>query len=68
MQQYRKSNHSVSMVNYHLVWTPKRRKKVLTGEVEKRLRDIIWQVCQEKEWVVIALEIMPDHVHLFVNT
>ncbi|MEQ8468478.1 IS200/IS605 family transposase [Coleofasciculus sp. E1-EBD-02] len=68
MQQYRKSNHSVSMVNYHLVWTPKRRKKVLTGDVEKRLRDIIWEVCQGKEWVVIALEIMPDHVHLFVNT
>lgn len=67
MQQYRKSNHSVSLVNYHLVWIPKRRKKVLVNNVEKRLREIVWQVCQEKGWIVIALEIMPDHIHLLVN-
>jgi len=67
MQQYRRCRHSVSMVNYHFVWTPKRRKSVLVGAVEKRLRDIIWDVCKEKEWAIIALEIMPDHVHLFVN-
>lgn len=67
MQQYRRCRHSVSMVNYHIVWTPKRRKAVLVGGIEKRLRDIIWDVCKEKEWAIIALEIMPDHVHLFVN-
>lgn len=39
------------MVNYHLVWTPKRRKKVLTGDIENRLREIIWGVCQEKKEV-----------------
>lgn len=37
------------------------------GDVEKRLRAIIWEVCQEKDWKIIALEIMPDHIHLFVN-
>ncbi|KAF3889213.1 IS200/IS605 family transposase [Tolypothrix bouteillei VB521301_2] len=67
MQQYRRKNHSVSLVNYHLVWIPKRRKKILIGDVENRLRTIVWEVCQEKEWKIIALEIMPDHVHLFVN-
>jgi putative transposase len=49
------------------VWIPKRRKKILIGDVEKRLRQIAWEVCQEKDWQVIALEIMPDHIHLFVN-
>lgn len=67
MQQYRKANHSVSLVNYHLVWIPKRRKRVLVNNVEKRLREIVWQVCQENGWVIIALEIMPDHIHLLVN-
>ncbi|MFL9464593.1 MULTISPECIES: IS200/IS605 family transposase [Nostocales] len=67
MQQYRRKNHSVFLVNYHLVWIPKRRKKILIGDVENRLRTIVWEVCQEKEWKIIALEIMPDHVHLFVN-
>jgi putative transposase len=66
-QQYRRNSHTVSLVNYHLVWIPKRRKKVLVGDVEKRLRQIIWEVCQEKDWIVIALEIMSDHVHLLVN-
>jgi putative transposase len=67
MQQYRRKNHSVSLINYHLVWLPKRRKKILVGDVEKRLRTIIWEVCEEKDWKIIAIEIMPDHVHLFVN-
>lgn len=66
-QPYRNSHYTVSLVNYHLVWIPKRRKKVLVGDVEKRLRAIIWEVCQEKDWKIIALEIMPDHIHLFVN-
>jgi putative transposase len=39
----------------------------LFGDVEKRLRQIVWEVCQEKDWQIIALEIMPDHVHLFVD-
>ncbi len=67
MQQYRRGNRSVSLINFHLVWIPKRRKKVLVGEVEKRLREIIWETCQENDWQVIVLEIMPDHVHLVVN-
>ncbi|MDJ0620816.1 MAG: IS200/IS605 family transposase [Calothrix sp. MO_192.B10] len=66
-QQYRRNSHTVSLVNYHLVWIHKRRKKVLVGDVEKRLRQIIWEVCQEKDWIVIALEIISDHVHLLVN-
>ncbi len=48
------------MMNYHLVWIPKRRKRVLVGDVEKRLREIIWDTCKEKDWQIIALEIMPD--------
>ncbi|MDJ0798340.1 MAG: IS200/IS605 family transposase [Calothrix sp. MO_167.B12] len=67
MQQYRRKNHTVSMINFHLVWIPKRRKRVLVGDVESRLREIIWDTCKEKDWQIIALEIMPDHVHLFVN-
>lgn len=46
---------------------PKRRKSVLIRDVETRLREIIWGVCNENDWKIIALEIMPDHVHLFVN-
>ena len=53
-QQYRKTSHTVSLINYHFFWIPKRRKKVLVGDVEKRLRQIIWEVCQENNWIIIA--------------
>ncbi|MEY4520806.1 MAG: hypothetical protein RLZZ499_3406, partial [Cyanobacteriota bacterium] len=66
-QQYRHDNHSVSLINYHFVWIPKRRKKILTGKIERRLRDIIYQKASELECVVIALEIDIDHVHLFIG-
>jgi len=54
-------------MNLHFVWCPKRRKKVLVGNVAKRLREIIKQVAEEKQVKVLALEIQPDHLHLFVS-
>lgn len=66
-QQYRHERHSVSMVNYHFVWCPKRRKKILKGDIAKRLREIIWQKADELECVVIALEIDVEHLHLFLG-
>ncbi len=65
--EYRRNPHSVSLLNYHFVFCPKRRKPVLTGEVVQRLQQVIFELCQENNWRLIALEIMPDHVHLFLN-
>ncbi|NJR62589.1 MAG: IS200/IS605 family transposase [Cyanobacteria bacterium CRU_2_1] len=65
--EYRRNPHSVTLLNYHFVWCPKRRKKILVGEVAHRLQSIIFDLCQENDWRLIALEIMPDHVHLFLN-
>ena len=66
-QAYRHKNTSVSLVNYHLVWCPKRRRKVLVNEVERDLRALLQQQAAELDCNILALEIMPDHVHLFVN-
>ncbi len=55
-------------MNYHLIWCPKRRKKVLVGEVKTRLEQIINEVAKEKSVEILALEIMPDHLHLFVSS
>ncbi len=65
--EYRRNNHSVTLLNYHFVWCPKRRKPVLTGDIAKRLQEIIFGLCTENNWRLIALEIMPDHVHMFLN-
>ena len=66
--EYRRNPHSVTLLNYHFVFGNKRRKKVLVGEIEHRLQEIIFGLCKENNWRLIACEIMPDHVHLFLNT
>ncbi len=65
--EYRHEGNAVSLINYHFVFIPKRRKKVLVGEIHDRLQKVITEVCNENRWRIIALEIMPDHCHLFLN-
>ena len=64
--EYRRRNHSVGLATVHYVWIPKRRKRVLIGEVAKRTREIFYELAIEKNWAIRALEIAPDHIHLFV--
>ena len=66
-QQYRHNRHSVSLMNFHFVWIPRRRRKVLIGEVATKLEEIIKEVSSELSLNILAMEIMPDHVHLFVS-
>ncbi|MGK7921046.1 MAG: IS200/IS605 family transposase [Trichodesmium sp.] len=65
--EYRRNPHSVTLINYHFVFCPKRRRPVLIGDVKQRLQQIIFELCTEHDWRLIALEIMPDHVHLLLE-
>nr|WP_280956769.1 IS200/IS605 family transposase [Acetohalobium arabaticum] len=42
-------------------------KKILTGKVATRLKEILHQVAQDKEFIIETMELMPDHLHLFVT-
>lgn len=66
-QDYRHSRTSVSLLNYHFVWIPRRRRRVLIGPVATRLIALIHETALELDCTVVALEVMPDHVHLFLN-
>lgn len=66
-QQYRHKTTSVSLINYHFVWTPRRRRKVLKGDVEVRLKELIAETAKKLDCEVLAIEVMPDHVHLFLS-
>jgi putative transposase len=66
-QDYRHTTTSVSLINYHLIFCPKRRRKVLVNAVKVRLDSILREVLTELDCTVLALEIMPDHLHLFVS-
>lgn len=65
--EYQHYNHSVGLAIVHFVFVPKRRKKVLIGDVRNRLYQIWQELATEKSWNIRALEIAPDHVHLFVE-
>lgn len=52
---------------FHIVFCPKYRRKVLVGNIETRLKDVLYEIAEEKEIEIKALEIMPDHVHMFIE-
>lgn len=64
--RYRKNAGSVFNLHLHLVWCPKYRKPVLVGAVETRLRELLLEKAAALSVEVEGLEIMPDHVHLFL--
>ncbi len=66
-QKYRHDNTSVSLINYHFVWIVRRRKKILKGDLDNRLKELIRQAVTEIDCQLIALETDLDHVHLFLN-
>lgn len=66
--RWKTSRHSVFNVSYHLIWCPKYRRKVLVDEVESRLKELLLEKASEIEVSIDAMEIMPEHVHLFVKS
>ena len=52
---------------YHVVWCPKYRRGVLTGDVERRLQELIPEVVANRGAWLIEMETMPDRVHLLVE-
>jgi putative transposase len=54
-------------MGYHFVWCPKYRKPILTGKVKQRMQELIFQKAKEINCKIIALQIMPDHAHLFIE-
>ena len=62
------SNKATYNIGYHLIWCPKYRKPVLVNEVKKRLRQLLIQKAKEIEVSIETMEILPEHLHLFVKS
>jgi putative transposase len=67
-QTYRNTRTTVSLINYHFVFCPRYRRKVLVNQVEERFKQLVTEICQSHDWIVVAMEVMPDHCHLFLNS
>lgn len=62
-----KTKHSICSIGYHLIWCTKYRKQILKNIVEVELKNIFGQTCSQYNWKLRSIEVMPDHVHLFVQ-
>ena len=67
MRRYQLGAHTKSDLKVHLIWIPKYRKKVLTGQVAVRARDILRQIAIEHEIDIITGKVSNDHIHMFIS-
>ena len=65
--KYKKLSHVVYKCDYHIVWTPKYRYRVLFGEVKSLVEKDIRMLCERKGVEVIELNVQIDHVHVVVS-
>ena len=63
----RRTKHAVYDLKYHLVWIPKYRKQILSGEVSEYLKDVFQRIAEEYEFKIDTMEVVEDHVHIFVE-
>ena len=66
MRKINKTRHSRYLLNLHIVWIPKYRKPILDG-YQDEMKSILYSIAERKHWEILAVEVMPDHVHLFVS-
>ena len=57
----------VYYIKYHIVWATKYRHKIISGEVENFLKDIIHKIAEENDFTIEVMETDLDHIHLLVN-
>lgn len=66
-RKFESNQNVVYSCQYHVVWCPKYRRRVLIGGVDERLKTIIREVATQRRAEIIEMEVMPDHVHLLVS-
>lgn len=64
---YHNSDHLTYSCQYHVVFCPKYRRKILTHPYDEELKRIILQVAEKYNFKIIEMEVMPDHVHLIID-
>jgi putative transposase len=62
------SKKTVYNLGYPIIWCPKYRRNILVGIIEHRLRELLVEKAKQIDVIIESLEIMPDHIHLFIKT
>ena len=64
---YKSGAHTKHRLRYHIVWIPKYRKRLLTGRVAQRLKELLQQCAESHDWVIEEQCIQVDHIHLLIQ-
>jgi len=67
MSKYRKLSHVVYKCNYHIVWVPKYRFRILTGEIKALPEEDIKMLCEWKNCEIQEMSVQVDHIHIDVS-
>ncbi len=67
MSKYKKLSHVIYKCDYHIVWVPKYRLRILKGEIKELVESDIRKLCDWKKCEVIELNVQSDHIHLLVS-
>ena len=66
-KKYQTSKHIMYSCQYHVIFCPKYRRKVLKNGIDVRLKEIILENQSVFGYEIIEMEVMPDHVHLLIS-
>jgi len=67
-REFKKLSHSVYECKYHIVFCPKYRYRILSGDIGEYVQEQIYSLCRQKEDVeVLELNVQADHVHLILS-
>jgi len=66
-EQYQSLSHSKWNCKYHVVFVPKRRRKVVFGQIRKKFGPIFHELARQKECRILEGHLMPDHVHMCIE-
>ncbi len=65
--QVGKTRYTYYLIAYHLMWIPKYRRRILSGEEQKETKRLIQECCEQQGLTLLAMETDEDHVHVFVS-
>ena len=67
MSKYKKLSHVVYKCDYHIVWVPKYRFRILKGLIKEQLEKDLRMLCEWKKAEILELNIQEDHIHLVIS-
>ena len=68
MARYQTGAHTKHRLQYHVVWIPKYKKRVLRGKIAIRLKRLLYEACKVNRWWISEIGIQEDHLHIVIQT